>query len=1136
MYRASKALSVVQARDYYQREYSRGDYYEHDTQERKGEWYGKGAERLGLRGEVSKADFHALLEGRSPKGEQLVAAEASTDKHRAGWDFTCSADKSVSLMSLVEGDGGVTHAHRTAVDRSLAELERYVQTKDRFRDRQTTAEMVAAKFEHESSRRLDPQLHTHVVVMNMTPRKDGAWRALEPREMFAAQKLVTATYRAELARGLVRLGYPVEVRTDGSVGIGGFTKHQLDHFSQRRAQIEGYLEKRGLDGAAHAERAAKATRRAKVKDIDRDAVVEAWRARAKDQGIDFAGIRARAAREPDRVARLLEQAPARARASVTHAIEHVTERKAVFHGRDVDNEALAHGMGSVTLDDVRAAEASEQSLIDIKDVSAPSGRYTTWDMLRLEERNVALMREGQGASAPVMANEPAAAPTSRGLAPDQERVARHILTSRDQILGVEGKAGTGKTTTLAAVRERAEAAGWRVRGYAPTTGAVKRLNEGGIYSVTVARLNGEKVAPLAGRRELWVVDEAAMLSTRQTAAILERAREIGAKVVLVGDSRQHAAVEAGRPFRYLADAGLDMARLDQIRRQRDEVLRLAVRDAAVGRMRDAVSRLDQAGRVIEVKDPLERHRAIAQEVVKHPDERTLVVAPSNEERQQLNRLIRERFIVEGRVARESVKVPIALDKGLTRPELRLARSYEPGDYVRFTRAVKEHGIEPGAEGHAVAVDAKRNRVTVELRGGRRLEYDPRAVRGTSVARVEERRLARGDRIQFRAPDRDQRIFNGQFGTVREVEASKAIVDLDGGRRLELDLARPQRLDYGYASTSHAAQGQSIDRVIVCVDTERSAALVNQQQFYVSISRALNSATVFTDSRRDLSRAVSRQAEKTSALDYVRTQTDEKGIGHGTRPEVGRERNGRHSDGRAGPDGGSAGQERARARRAMAGAPDAGAPARGDAAAAQRGSGTSDAAGLRQHRAALGRDGGALPDAGGRAGAPRDERSGRALVRPGADQIRLQRPDGRSGARRDVGRVGAESLEARPAADRSRARDAGGDEGPSRGVAGREQAHPPEGALSVERRMRIREEEHQALAGLLPPDLMTPAVRLNVASRERGGERLVTPARLNQLGVEGIRRVVGISDPKQAALTLARALLSRTVDRGAEREQ
>src|SRR6266446_9442394 len=500
MYRASKALSVVQARDYYQREYSQGDYYEHDTQARKGEWYGKGADRLGLKGDVSKA-------------EQLVVGEASTDKHRAGWDFTCSADKSVSLMALVEGDERVRGAHRIAVDRSFAELERYVQTKDRFRDRETTREMVAAKFEHESSRKLDPQLHTHVVVMNMTPRMDGKWRALEPRELFAAQKLATATYRAEIARELTRLGYQAEVRPDGSVGIGDFTRRQLDHFSRRRAEIEGYLLKRGLGGAAHAERAARTTRRAKVKDIDRVAVLEAWRARAEDQGLDLAGIRARASREPDRLGRVLEHAPEEARQSVAHAIEHVSERKAIFHGRELNTEALVQGMGRVTLDDVRAASADERSLIDVNDASAPSGRFTTWDMLRLEERNVALMREGQRAGEPIVTDEAALSRTSRTLSPEQQRVARYILTSRDQVLGVEGKAGTGKTTTISTVRERAEASGWRVRGFAPTTSAVKRLNEAGIESVTVATLQTKTAALVADRRALWVIDEAGMLST-----------------------------------------------------------------------------------------------------------------------------------------------------------------------------------------------------------------------------------------------------------------------------------------------------------------------------------------------------------------------------------------------------------------------------------------------------------------------------------------------------------------------------------------------------------------------------------------------------------------------------------------------
>ncbi len=631
MYRASKALSVPQARDYFEKEYSRGDYYVHDTLERKGEWYGKGAGRLGLHGEVSRADFHALLEGRGPTGEPLVAGEAATAKHRAGWDFTCSADKSVSLVALVAGDEDVRTAHCLAVDRSLAELERYVQTKGKDRERVTTGEMVAAKFEHESSRKLDPQLHTHVVVMNMTRRKDGVWRALEPREMFAAQKLVTLTYRAELARELQRIGYSIEVRRDGSVGIAGFTKEQLDHFSQRRAQIEAYLRRHGVGGAGHAERAARTTRRAKLRDLDRAQVVEAWRSRARDLPLDFVGFRRELTPQKCGVRGPQGASLAEARNALKHAIENISERQAVFHGRERDAQALVHGMGRITLDDVRAAVLSDRTLIDVGDPTAPSGRFTTAENLREEERNVVFLRQGQGRGTAIL-EWPFEASGSLSL--EQQRVVRHILGSRDQIIGVEGKAGTGKTHTLTTVRVAAESAGWRIRGFAPTTGAVKLLKEAGIDSVTVAALRQQTNARAAGP-ELWIVDEAGMLSTREAAAVFERARERAAKVVLIGDTRQHAAVEAGRPFRYLQDAGLATARLGEIRRQRDEVLRLAVQEASEGRTSAAVARLERAGRVIEVQGLHERHRAIADEVARGWEKPTLVIAPSHEERQHL---------------------------------------------------------------------------------------------------------------------------------------------------------------------------------------------------------------------------------------------------------------------------------------------------------------------------------------------------------------------------------------------------------------------------------------------------------------------------------------------------------------------
>jgi len=1138
VYRASKALTVVQARDYYAREYSRGDYYEHDTKERKGEWAGRGAERLGLRGEVGRPAFHSLLEGRSPDGVQLIAAEAATDKHRAGWDFTASADKSVSIVALVGGDERVTQAHRIAVDRSLIELERHVQAKDRTRDRETTGEMVAAKFEHESSRALDPQLHTHVVVMNMTQRSDGEWRALEPREMFAAQRLLTATYRAEMARELQRIGYAVEVRADGSVGIAGFTKAHLGHFSQRRAQIESYLDKRGAFGAGPAERAARTTRRAKVRDIDRGAVVEAWQARARDLGLDLVDMRTRATTNPERVAHLVGQAPTAARESVGHAIAHVSERQAVFTGRDRDVASLVHGMGKVTLDDVRAVRTEDGVLIDLQDRVAPTGRFTTWETLRAEERNVALMRAGQGTSGPVL--DQIADFTNGELSRDQVRVALHILTSRDTVLGVEGKAGTGKTHTVAVVRELAHRAGWYVRGFGPTTGAVKLLREAGLDAETVATLQNRTpdVAPL--RRELWIVDEAGMLSTRQAATILEQAGERQAKVVLLGDLKQHAAVEAGRPFRYLQDHGLAVVRLDEIRRQTSESLRRVVKDASEGRTREAVARLVGEGRVIEVKEPLARHRAIADAVAKAREGRTLVVAPSHEERIALNRLVRERLIEDGRVNPESVKVSVTMDKGLTAAERRVARNYARGDRVRFTRGATALGLKPGAEGRVASADDAINRVSLKLTDGRSLDFDPKRVRGLAVATIEDRRLAVGDRVQFRAPLRDERVANGQLGTVREMDEALAVIELDGGRHVALDRSRPQPIDYGYATTSHAAQGQTVDRVLVCVDSERSATLVNQHQFYVSLSRAREEALVFTDDREALPRAVSRQAEKTSALDYVMKED-----GHGTRPEPGQRRFAASGMDpvRAGRSEGSSGDH---GRRPLA-------SARGLASADRRGSqpgrasgGTGEgsegparahgnrpapadrsarapvAAGLRERGEALGGNRGPLPDSGRRSLPPHGQGPNDRALRP------AEGGRGRSLDRDGSGR-GPRVVAHEPAAGHGSGSAA---DGAATTGGGRTAGHPEQDAasrtLSPLARLSFHDEEHRALQGVLPSELASKAVRVNVASRMAGGPRIFTGALVRELGLETVAKLCSTPDVRGVALAVAKELAMRVL--------
>ena len=255
----SKALSAGQANDYYQQQFiSAKENYYSESGEIKGRWSGTLAEEWNLKDEVTSEQYERLVAGQDPHaGEQLIRSvsaresvdedgkEKITSTHRAGWDATISAPKSVSLAALVGGDERVREAHRESVQETLKELEQYMQARGGGDNPAiATGKMVAAQFEHTSSRPdrkngyAAPQLHTHVVIFNMTQTEDGKVRSVESGELFASQKFATAIYRAHLAEKLQALGY--EIRVDPRTGapeIQGFSAEYLRDSSPRREEV-----------------------------------------------------------------------------------------------------------------------------------------------------------------------------------------------------------------------------------------------------------------------------------------------------------------------------------------------------------------------------------------------------------------------------------------------------------------------------------------------------------------------------------------------------------------------------------------------------------------------------------------------------------------------------------------------------------------------------------------------------------------------------------------------------------------------------------------------------------------------------------------------------------------------------------
>ncbi|HKF94920.1 MAG TPA: AAA family ATPase, partial [Gammaproteobacteria bacterium] len=437
-----------------------------------------------------------------------------------------------------------------------------------------------------------------------------------------------------------------------------------------------------------------------------------------------------------------------------------------------------------------------------------------------------------------------------------------ILSSRDQIIGLQGGAGTGKTTALSVLREAAEKEGYQVRGFAPSARAAQQLGESGIESETI-QLFLRRRKPPATTSRLFVLDESSLASTKHIYKLFARL-EPEDKVLLVGDVRQHQAVEAGSPFEQLQQHGMSTAALSEIVRQRDKDLKQNVEDLAARNTPEAVAAMVSRGKVIEIADEGKRFAAIAQDYAKSPIG-TLVISPANRERCELNSLIHRELQREGIVSSNDQQTTIYVErKDMTGAERSFANSYRPNeDIIRYNSASKVHKVKTGEYARVIDTDHETNKITVRFLNGRELTYNPTRFSGVSVYYEAERAFAEGERLQIRAPFRQQRIANGALGTITKIEPDRIRLAMDSGREISVDLRKFRHFDYGYAVTSYSAQGLTFDRVLINADTRQSVRLLNDRTAYVAVSRARYDALIYTDSTQNLSEALNREINKTT---------------------------------------------------------------------------------------------------------------------------------------------------------------------------------------------------------------------------------------------------------------------------------
>lgn len=914
--------------------FSADNYYTQDEGLEHSEWFGKGAEHLGLSGKIDRQAFFEVLNGKvegQELGKWVKNAETGEKEreHRPGTDMTFSAPKSVSLMAEVYGKRDVREAHEAAVKKALShietELARTRQTVDGKTDAVQTGNVTVAMFRHNTSRDLDPQTHTHAVIMNATKREDGQWRSLTNEEIYNAQRVIGAIYTSELADRIQALGYDIR-RTDekGNFEIVGITREQIEHFSQRRAEIEAALKAKGVnidDASAQQKEDATLKTRGRKVDVDHEALIGSWKERAKEIRIDFDAIQAKAdgQRGVIRVDKLT------GREAMSFAAAHLIEREAVVSKNDLMAAAIEHGVGRVSASEVKRGFDKLEKEGDL--VALPDGNYTTKKMLGSEMWALDQVRGQKGQTPKMMGPEAVAARIAQAegrqgfkYSEGQKEAISKVLTSEDRYVGVQGLAGTGKTTMLKSLREMAQEQGYTVRGMAPTGAASKVLaRETRIATDTVSMFQikerqlqkdiefAKQYAPDFQRKaEVWIVDESSFLSQRQKAQLDHMAEKAGAKVVYLGDTLQLQGVEAGKPFELAQRDGMETAYMTEINRQKTADLKEAV-DIITGRDNLGEGRrltqveltnnarafeyMDKAGMIREIPEKSEEDKgrlvaAVVQDLLKLDKaerERTIVITAYNEDRRAINAGVREGLKAQGEVSRSEDTREIYTSKGWTRAMQKEAQYYKAGDVVRFGRDYQQIDAKKGEYMRVSAVDAPNGNVVLQKDDGSVIAWQPKKHNKIEVYDRDTRELAKGDLIRI---TRNEGEFkNGEVARVTAVAGDKVTLELKQGKDVSLhqvDLSRNKHWDHAYAQTVHASQGATQHRAIFHIRApktesekkqeralENMAKVFGDRSFYVGATRASHELRIYTNDKAVAAKAVAAKQDKTSAVETIR---------------------------------------------------------------------------------------------------------------------------------------------------------------------------------------------------------------------------------------------------------------------------
>lgn len=866
MIRMIQSVSAARAKTYFSDALTKTDYYI-DTQELPGRFAGRLSQRLELTGTASKERFFALCESINPNTGNPLTQRTRNDR-TVGYDINFHCPKSVSLIHAFSKDDHILKAFEGSVSETMRDIETdsLVRVRKNRRDENRKAgELLWAEFTHQTARPVDgflpdPHLHRHCFVFNATwDDHEKKIKAGQFREIKRDMPYYQAMFLKRLSDKLMVLGYQIRT-TEKSFELAGIPQAAIDLFSKRTDEIGRIAKEKGITDAKRLDELGASSRAKKQKGLTMPELKKNWR----KQIAENVAYQPEEEQQPIRYAPKADRQRFSPQQFVDFSLHHSFERASVVQDRRLLAAAFQQSIGhdTVTPEAIKDCFNGDERIIRGRD----SDRIycTTVDVLQEEQTMVKLALQGRGKFEPLYAALPQII-----LDGQQGKAIAHVLTTCNQVAIIRGAAGVGKTTLMVEAAEHIAASGKELFVVAPTAQASRGVlrDEGFKNAETIAMLLMDKNFQNRLQGQVLWVDEAGLLGTGDTVAILKIATKQNARVVFGGDAKQHASVIRGDALRLLTEAGVEMVEVTKIRRQKNAVYKAAVKDLSGGNVKDAFVRLSEMGAIKEI-DPDNPDVDLVTDYLQaiKKGKSALIVSPTHEQCDTVTIAVREKLKQAGLIGKRELPVRKLTNLNFTDAMKKDCRNYQKGQFVQFNQNAP--GINRGSVWRVDRVKGNDISIVSQLEERQTLPFCK--TNAFDVFRHSEIGLSKGDQVRITRngfDEQNRRLNNGTFLEVTAIDKSGITLASKAGQstyRLSKEFAH---IDHAYCSTSHSAQGKTVDEVFISQPVSTFVA-TDAKQFYVSVSRGRDNVSIYTDDREALLEYASNAGDRRSALELV----------------------------------------------------------------------------------------------------------------------------------------------------------------------------------------------------------------------------------------------------------------------------